>query len=166
MAAFRSTSLKDLRVDFAARVGEGLRLCMTRGVLVRVYCTLRNAEAQQEEFDKGRRTPGPIVTQALPWQSAHQFGLAADMAPYVLLESSADMVKYNTKKLDWDPFEWRDGARVLDRAWQAMRDSFKAAGLEWAGDWTGGFKEYVHWQMPGIDLAKERERLGVVVGLV
>lgn len=41
----------------------------------------RTMAEQQKLYDQGRTTPGPVVTKAPPGSSAHNFGLAADLAP-------------------------------------------------------------------------------------
>ncbi len=71
----------------------------------------------------GRR----IVTNALPCQSAHNFGLAFDAVP-----------------LDGGKPVWDAGSALVSQ----MGECGEEAGLEWAGKWTR-FKESVHFQMAG-----------------
>ncbi len=67
-----------------------------------------------------------IVTNALPCQSAHNFGLAFDAVP-----------------LDGGKPVWDAASDLVKR----MGHCGEEAGLEWAGRWTR-FVESVHFQMP------------------
>lgn len=136
-----SRSLYDLEPSFARLVGEWLRLCSSQGVAVLVYCTARSASYQDELYAQGRTTPGRVVTNARGGQSAHNYGLAIDAAPWTW-DSKAPFDVHN-RKLDWSPFD----GKILDPAWRVMVDSAVTVGLEWAGDWVH-FKEYVHFQHP------------------
>lgn len=103
--------------------------CAVRGVEVLVYCTRRGPGEQAELYARGRTTSGPIVTNAKPWQSAHQYGRAVDAVPLV----SGKCV-------------WR--YRPDDPYWSVMVEEGEKAGLEWAGRWKR-FKERVHFQSLG-----------------
>jgi peptidoglycan LD-endopeptidase CwlK len=67
-----------------------------------------------------------IVTNALPCQSAHNFGLAFDAVP-----------------LDGGKPVWDAASGLVKQMGQCGEE----AGLEWAGKWTR-FTESVHFQMP------------------
>lgn len=43
--------------------------------------TYRTPSRQKVLYDQGRANPGRIVTNAKPWESPHQFGLAVDFVP-------------------------------------------------------------------------------------
>jgi len=84
---------------------------------LQLRCTdgLRDYDQQEKLFSQGRTTPGKIVTNAMPGQSLHNFGLAADSCfvgndPY--LEKS------------------QDGSLL----WKAFGDFCKLEGLSWGGD--------------------------------
>lgn len=49
------------------------------GVSVAPFETYRSPERQLELYSQGRDTPGRKVTNAKPWQSFHQYGLAVDL---------------------------------------------------------------------------------------
>lgn len=49
----------------------GLEPIVTEGV--------RSPERQAQLYAQGRTSPGQIVTNARPWESAHQYGLAIDV---------------------------------------------------------------------------------------
>jgi len=57
-----------------------LDLCLKYGFSVYITEGFRSMERQQELYNQGRTTPGPIVTNAKPGQSAHNFGKAFDIA--------------------------------------------------------------------------------------
>lgn len=99
------------------------------GLDVLIYCTFRSLEEQAKLYARGRTAPGPRVTNAQPGQSAHNYGLALDAVPLV----------------GGKP-EWRSTGAAAD-LWKRYGKAAKAAGLEWAGDWTR-FIEYPHVQLP------------------
>lgn len=101
-----------------------------------IHDTLRNRMVWEQN--------GPIVTRALPWQSAHCWKLAADIA---LL--SLDTGHYLD---DNDPL------------WNRIGELAKGRGLEWGGDWKAPqIRDCPHIQWPdwknfvGID-ALNRQR--------
>jgi hypothetical protein len=72
------------------------------------------------------------VTNAMPGDSAHNWGLAVDLVPVV----------------DGN-LAWAD-----ERLWERVGVLAEAAGVEWSGRWTS-FVEKTHFQMPGWrDIAK------------
>ena len=132
-----SRSLLDLDPAVQGRFGEFLRLCGSKGVCVNVYSTLRTLDEQQALFSKGRTAPGPIVTNAPPGRSWHNWGRAIDCAPFGRGPSESE------SKLDWEPF--RDG-KLDPEDWQIMVHAADVVGIEWAGRWAS-FREYVHFQI-------------------
>lgn len=56
-----------------AEIATGYKWVITSG--------RRTMAEQQKLYNQGRTAPGDIVTNAKPGQSAHNFGLAADLAP-------------------------------------------------------------------------------------
>lgn len=137
-----SRRLEDLRPEAAERVKTWLAACAARGVDVLVYCTLRSPEEQAELYALGRTKPGKVVTNAPPWASYHQFGMAADGVP---LRGGKPLWTYNSEAKEWVVF-----AQEADNA-----------GLEWAGRWKR-FREYVHVQYTG---GKELSQLRVEAGV-
>lgn len=74
--------LSALEPEFAAKVllliqrteaATGLKWILTSG--------RRTMAEQQKLWEQGRTAPGRVVTNARPGSSAHNFGLAADLAP-------------------------------------------------------------------------------------
>lgn len=68
----------------------------------------RTMAEQKKLYDQGRTTPGGIVTKAKPGQSAHNFGMAADIAPMK------------------DGKIWWDAPKSM---WKLMADTAKQIGL-------------------------------------
>lgn len=128
--------------------------CDKAGLDVLIYCTYRSLAEQAKLYRQGRTwhvirkrvkqlndlkpglgqiivAVGPqhekrTVTMAGPGQSAHNYRIAADGVPMV------------QGKPIWN---------ADDPIWQTYGQCVRAAGLEWAGDWKGSFKEFPHMQM-------------------
>jgi hypothetical protein len=49
------------------------------GYTLRITAGFRSLAQQQQIYDQGRTTPGPIVTEAAPYQSIHNYGFAVDV---------------------------------------------------------------------------------------
>lgn len=97
----------------------------------RVYSGLRTAEEQNALYAQGREVPGDIVTNAKAGESMHNYGLAADIVPFMSGESGA---------LNWNP---------ASAQYRAMVAALKEQGLAWGGDWVH-FKDLDHFQMRGL----------------
>jgi len=121
-----SRSVDDLLPEVRDKVLAFVNGCAARGVTIMVYCTHRGPEEQALLYERGRTLPGPVVTKAKSWQSAHQYRRAADCVPMVL---GKPLWKYEKNSPEWVIF----GEEV------------EKAGLEWAGKWQR-FREYVHVQ--------------------
>lgn len=106
----------------------------------------RSPTRQAELYAQGRSKPGKIVTNAKPWESSHQYGLAID---YCLIIDGKE-ASWNTV-LDYD----KDG--ISD--WTEVANIFKKHGWTWAGDWKK-FREYAHCEcLFGIPISTLRERV-------
>lgn len=78
-----SLLLRDPRLlfpPFFENFKVGLDKAQKDGHPVKIFETFRSPRRQQTLYNQGRTTTGPIITQARPWQSWHQYGLAADVA--------------------------------------------------------------------------------------
>lgn len=80
-----------------------------------VYEGVRSLERSAELYAQGRTRPGPIVSNAQPGQSPHNWRMAADVYPYVNGKSVE-----NADAPEWAEF----GAAV------------KLAGMTWGGDFS------------------------------
>lgn len=81
------------------------------GAPVRIVSTLRSQEEQARLYAQGRTTPGPIVTNAPPGTTYHEYGRAFDIA----------FVGYGNSPPDPS---WWDYAGAVG----------KALGFRWGGD--------------------------------
>jgi peptidoglycan LD-endopeptidase CwlK len=88
----------------------------------RITFTLRTMAEQQAIYDQGRTKPGPIVTNAKPGTSYHNWGFAFDFA--LILDG---------KEVSWSTVADYDGDKKAD--WMEVVNIYKAAGWEWGGDW-------------------------------
>jgi len=122
-----SRDLKDLHPEIVPQVTAFLADCEAAGIDLIVTCTSRTNEEQAILYAQGRTTPGVKVTNAKPGQSAHNFGLAIDVA--ILVHG----------KLDWD----RNSP-----LWQEVGNFGQARGLEWYGAPEAEFSELPHFQLP------------------
>lgn len=143
-----SRSLNDLHPVTREKTKRFLELANSKGIDVLIYCTYRSPEEQKilymqgrleqfgitiDELNEKRRKVGlwkltPIqakrkVTNAKPWQSFHQYGLAFDCVPM------------SGGKPDWNN---RENYKILG-------EIAKEIDLEWAGEWKR-FKELPHFQ--------------------
>ena len=119
---------------FAERFSHALAECQSLGFRVSLFEGYRSPERQQELYDQGRATRGKIVTHAKPFQSWHQFGLAADIA-------------YRTP----------DGKWTWDGDFIRLAPIFQSHGLEWYGPGDAG-----HYECPASSLAAAKTLLDSV----
>ena len=116
-----------------AEIASGLEWIVTS-------CRRTMAE-QQALYDQGRKTPGKIVTKAPPGYSAHNYGLAADLAPMkdgkiwwaapdIIWKQMADVaVKMGlTAGYYWKGFQ--DRPHVEDPSWKTQQALWKAGELK------------------------------------
>ena len=101
--------------------------CKAAGIDVIVTSTYRDADSQNALYAQGRTTAGKIVTNARAGQSWHNHRCAFDFVPIV-----------NGKA------QWND----LD-TFRRCGEIAESVGLEWAGRWTGKFREMAHCQYTG-----------------
>ena len=83
-----------------------------QGINLRITSGLRTETEQQALYDQGRTRPGKIVTNAKPWQSYHNYGLAIDVVPM----NAANQPVWNSKD------------------WNKIGQIGKSIGLRWGGD--------------------------------
>lgn len=60
---------------------EAMKQCGDAGYTVSAIETYRTPDRQSELYAQGRTEPGNIVTQAEPFESYHNYGLAIDISP-------------------------------------------------------------------------------------
>lgn len=106
-------------------------LCARAGIVLLVYCTYRDWDAQTLLYKQGRTTPGSIVTYAKAGDSAHQYGIAYDCVP-----------------LRFGKPVWGQTAKIDADLWERVGEIGESVGLEWAGRWKH-FREEPHFQFLG-----------------
>ena len=126
------------------RIQNLIARCTAAGVFVGVFEGYRSPERQAMLYTYGRTIQNPNspataehplglhATNAAPFKSFHQFGLAADIV------------------VDGDPvkagYQWNWDDRKLQ--YETMGRFAGVCGLDWAGLWQGELKEKPHVQMP------------------
>ncbi|MDM5452212.1 peptidoglycan-binding protein [Peribacillus simplex] len=108
------------------------------GITVQISAGYRSLEEQANLYGQGRvysykgknysNLAKPIVTNAKPGQSYHNFGLAIDFF----------IVSDDGKKAIW----------TVNSKWKRVAAIGKELGFIWGGDWTS-FKDYPHLEMTG-----------------
>lgn len=96
-----------------------------RGMIVEVVQGLRTVAEQDKLFAQGRTRPGQIVTRARGGQSAHNYGIACDLCPFV----------------DGKP-DWNSRAAFIQIGAEAGK-----IGLNWGGNWKK-FVDMPHVELP------------------
>ena len=140
---FPTTARRCGEIDYlhpALRIGviTALEHCHQEGLMIHVFESYRTPARQQELFDKGRNTPGRKVTNARPFQSFHNYGLAFDL---VFDGDDRDGIQwswegdYNNKVIEGD--------KRSD--YQRAGEIFELYGFEWGARWRT-FKEMPHFQ--------------------
>lgn len=118
-----SRSLDDLHPQVRVMAEQLLARAAAAGVPLTVTFTLRSMATQAVLYAQGRTRPGPIVTNAAPGHSFHNFGLALDVVPTALLALP----------------RWGDTPDHQDRTdalWAKVGAMGLSVGLRWGGEFT------------------------------
>lgn len=105
-----------LEPGFCATALQVIANCRARGFDYWAISGYRSPEEQAELFFQGRTQPGIIVTDAGPYLSAHNYGIALDLA-----------LDKDTERRGLQPDYRREAYAVLG-------EEAKRAGLVWGGD--------------------------------
>lgn len=112
------TSMHSLAREMVASAAqEGIQLRITSGY--------RSPSSQDKIYQQGRTVEGPVVTNARPGYSKHNFGVAFDVAP----------IK------DGKVYYPNDTA-----LWKRIGQIGKSLGLKWGGDWSK--PDLLHFEHP------------------
>lgn len=122
-----SRKLEDLHPKVKNLCEIFIKKCDEAGIDVLITSTYRDHESQNALYAQGRTTAGKIVTNAKAGQSWHNWRLAFDFVPLV-----------NGKAMWADTGLFTKCGRIAE-----------SIGLEWAGSWSGKFKETAHCQFTG-----------------
>lgn len=125
--ANRKLNVNGMNKTAADKVRKVIRDLHKQGIYVCVAQGYRSKSEQNALYAQGRTKPGKIVTNARGGQSNHNYGIAVDLCLYT-----------------------HDGKDVI---WSTTGDfkkvvaAMKKEGFKWGGDWTGGFKDYPHFEL-------------------
>lgn len=122
-----SRKLEDLHPKVKLLCEQFINGCDAAGIDVLITSTYRDMESQTALYAQGRTTKGNIVTNAKAGQSLHNYRVAFDFVPIV-----------GGKCI------WND-AGLFAKCGRIAQ----SLGLEWAGAWSGKFKETAHCQFTG-----------------
>jgi peptidoglycan L-alanyl-D-glutamate endopeptidase CwlK len=123
-----SRDLADLLPTVEAMARQLIDACEAAGIDLLVTSTYRDNDAQAALYAKGRTVfPGPIVTNAKAGESYHNWRVALDFCP-----------------IEGGKCAWNDLA-----AFERVGVIAEGLGFEWAGRWTGAFREEAHVQYTG-----------------
>jgi peptidoglycan L-alanyl-D-glutamate endopeptidase CwlK len=125
-----SRSLDDLAPVVKVHALAFLAECRRVNLDVLIYCTLRSNEEQAELFKYGRFVAGHIRTNAGPGQSLHN------------PDKNGQSWAFDAIPLIYGKPLWGDMKSLVK-----MGACGERAGLEWAGQWVGSLREYVHFQI-------------------
>ncbi|WP_253513318.1 peptidoglycan-binding protein [Peribacillus frigoritolerans] len=117
---------------------EMVERAYNEGITVQISAGYRSLEDQANLFGQGRvysykgknysNLAKPIVTNAKPGQSYHNYGLAIDFF----------IVSDDGRRAIW----------TVNPKWQRVAAIGKGLGFKWGGDWSS-FKDYPHLEMTG-----------------
>jgi peptidoglycan L-alanyl-D-glutamate endopeptidase CwlK len=79
----RRTDLNALHPYMRAAAGRLLALCKSEQLPFRLFEAYRAPARQAWLYSQGRTRAGNVVTYAQPWESYHQYGLAADFVLWI-----------------------------------------------------------------------------------
>jgi peptidoglycan LD-endopeptidase CwlK len=135
-----SRALNDLAPDIRMKAQEFLRRCEVLGLDILVTCTYRDNDAQALLYASGRTIKGPILTNAKPGQSLHNYvDRSFEGLPRPASEAF-DIVPMLAGKPVWDTTG--DALKL----WRQVGEIGEACGLQWAGRWSGALREFPHFQ--------------------
>ncbi|HEX6624905.1 MAG TPA: M15 family metallopeptidase, partial [Pyrinomonadaceae bacterium] len=79
----RDSDFAHLHPTYRAKVTTVLDQLVAEGIPFKLFEGFRSPQRQQYLYGQGRTRPGAKVTNAVAWQSLHQFGVAADLVLHI-----------------------------------------------------------------------------------
>jgi peptidoglycan L-alanyl-D-glutamate endopeptidase CwlK len=131
-----SRKIEDLHWMLQKPAMDLLVMCKRETYDVIITCTYRSPVEQDVLFAQGRTTKGQIVTWAKGGESLHNFRTGNKPAALAF-----DVVPIIHGRAYWTT----DGAG--HKIWHTIGELGESLGLDWAGRWTGGKREYPHFQL-------------------
>lgn len=130
-----SRNLDDLEPRVRVMAEQLLAQAAAGGIPLTVTFTRRSMDTQAALYAQGRTSPGPVVTNARPGYSFHNFGLAIDVVPSELLRLP----------------HWGDTPATQTRAnalWAEISAIGKSIGFRWGGEFTT-IRDRPHFEWSG-----------------
>ncbi|WP_020213970.1 M15 family metallopeptidase [Flavobacterium rivuli] len=109
-----------------------------KNIRLRFTHTLRTFNEQDTLYAIGRTKPGKKVTNARAGQSAHNYGLAFDIA--ILIDKNGDGI-FETASWNTTSDDDKDGTPD----WTEAVNYLKKVGWAWGGEWRS-FPDYPHFE--------------------
>lgn len=131
-----SRKITDLAITLQPLALEFITRCKNHGIDALIICTYRSDQEQAALYAQGRTTPGEIVTNAAPGQSAHNISINGKPAALAF-----DAVPVVNGKPQWQT-TGKQGA-----AWLQMGIIAAELGLKWGGNFKGKLKDCPHFQL-------------------
>jgi hypothetical protein len=128
--------LASLKPAFRKKVIAWSRECEAAGLNLYIYEGHRSPERQAELYAIGRTKKGRKVTNAGPWQSMHQYGLAIDFVPLKAHPKAAGMYE-----ADWDDEKAYSRAQAIAEKHGLRHLSWETPHLE-----DADFRDWKHAQ--------------------
>jgi len=126
---FKRIDLSAIYPPLRAKVVQLAENCRKRGVEYWAISGYRSPEEQAKLYFQGRTLPGPKVTNAKPFTSYHNYGLAVDF----VMDTD---IKRDGLQPNWDI-----------KSYAVLAEEAKKLGLEAGYYWTQ-FKDAPHIQLP------------------
>lgn len=98
-----------------------------------IFETFRDPLRQADMVTKG-------VSKAGPFESAHQFGLAADFVPFLNSAEAIALAQLTGERV-WRGWNWHSS-----HDWQFLKERAAAFNLQVPLEWDKGHVQHPHWQ--------------------
>ena len=128
-------NLDQLYLPFLTKVLEVLAACRDRGADYYAISGYRSPGEQAALYFQGRTAPGLVVTNAKPYESSHNFGLAIDVCRDGLIDRRGLQPDYRPA------------------SYGVLGEEAAKVGLVWGGTWKKPDRPHVQW--PGFVTAGE-----------
>lgn len=126
MDAISESRLAEVHPVLRAKIEQLYDMMQARGIEFRITQGFRAWTEQAALYAQGRTAPGPIVTNAPPGHSWHEYSLAVDFVPMAGGEP------------DWD---------IAHPVWTTIRDAGESIGLVSGSRWHS--PDWPHFQLTG-----------------
>lgn len=118
-----------LHPEFAGRLIKVLEDLRGQGLPFAMFEGFRTRQRQAALYAQGRTVSGPVVTNARPGESFHQYGLAADV------------VWFGGERFSWSPLD--------PKAWDKLHGAAAKVGLRWL-PWEKPHLEWAPQEIPDL----------------